>query len=105
MRSHGADGCAQRTVGRHQAVVTLRVEPLFELVHQRLALRLVVRQARLGAQCIRARLLVVVEHLADHLTHHLAFVGTHCFQVTKLATAVCQTVTPKQPRLIGHRVT
>ena len=57
------------TVGRHQAGVNLRGEPLFELVHQRLALRLGVRQARLGAQCIRARRLVVVEPLADHLTH------------------------------------
>ena len=76
----------------------------FEPVHQRLALRLVIRQARLGAQLRLARLLIVVEYLAEHLEHHLAFVRKHLFQVAELAPAMRQAVTPDHRRVIGHLI-
>ena len=49
------------------------------LVTASLILGLVVRQARLGTQLILAGLLVVVENLAEHLEHHLAFLRKHVF--------------------------
>ena len=76
---HIANGFAQRTVRLDSMVIDLLVEPPFEPVHQRLALRLVVCEALLGAQLRLVRLLVVVEDLAEHRKDHVAFVRKHLF--------------------------
>jgi hypothetical protein len=69
-----------------------------------LALRLVVRQARLRAQLLLAGLRIVIEYLAEHLKHHLAFVRKYRFEVAELATTMRQAVTPNQLRFIGHLI-
>ena len=94
MLLHIDDGLTQRAVGLHQTRGQLPVEPRFESVHQWLALRLVVRQAGLGACLRQAGLLVVVEDLAEHLEHHLALLRKHVFQLAELAPAMRQAVTP-----------
>ena len=101
MALHVANGFPQGAVGFHQMLVDLRVEPPFEPVHQRSALRLVIRQARLGAQLLLAGLLVVVEDRAEHLEDHLAFVRKHLCEVAELAPPMGQAVTPDQPSI--HR--
>jgi hypothetical protein len=65
----------QRAVGLDQMIVHLRGAPPFASGQQGLALRLVIRQTRLGAQGRLARLLIVIDHLAEHREHHLAGVG------------------------------
>ena len=104
MALHVANRFAQCAVGLYQMLVHLLVEPTLEPVHQRLALRLVIRQTRLGAQLLLARLLVVVEHLADHLEYSLAFVRKPLCQVAELAPTMGQAVTPEHRRFISYLI-
>jgi hypothetical protein len=97
-------GFPQRAVGVHQVCVPLHVEPPFEPVPQRLALRLGIRQARLRAQRRLACLLVVVTARAEPLAHHLARGWKALLQVAALAPAMRQAGTPNQPRFLGHLV-
>ena len=85
-------------------LVKLLVEPPFELVHQRLAMRLVVRQARLRAQLFLTRLFVVVKYLPDDLEHHLTFVRKHRFEIADLAPTMGQAMTADERRFISNLI-
>jgi hypothetical protein len=99
-----ANGFAQRTVRLDQRGSALLGEPPFEPVHPRLALRLVVGEARLGAQRLLACLLVVIAALAQPLAHHLACVRHPLCAVAELAPAMRQAVTPEHRRVMGQRI-
>jgi len=95
---------AQGAVGLPQTLLKLPIEPRFESGHQRLALRLVIRQARFGTQWRDACLLVVLADLAAHLEHPLACVRKDRCQVAQLAPTLRQAVTPHHHCVIGHRM-
>ena len=92
MRLHIGNGLAQRTVRFHQAILTLQVEPSLEVVHQRLAIRLVVRQTRRRAHVLVAGLVIMVKHLLEGIDHHPACAWKDLLDVAELATPMRQAV-------------
>jgi hypothetical protein len=47
----------------------------------------------------------VIEYLAEHLKHHLAFVRKYRFEIAELAPTMRQAVTPDQARFISYLIT
>ena len=74
-------------------IVDLLLEPLCELVHQRLALCLVVRQACRWAHLLIPRLVIMVKDLLDDIKHHPAFRWKDLCDVAELTTPMRQAVT------------
>jgi hypothetical protein len=92
MALHIGDRFPQRAVGFHQAIRQLLVEPTVQLVHDRTAIGLVVREAHCGAHLPVARLCIMVKPLLERLDDHPTLLWKHVFQIAKLAPAVGQTV-------------
>lgn len=104
MLLHIGNRLAQRTVGFHQAILHLFGEPILELIQQRLAIRLVVRQTRWRAHLLVTGLFIMVENLLEGIKHHLACAWKDLCDVAELTTSMRQAVATNDPFFI-HFIT
>ena len=101
MSLHIGNSLTYRAVGLYQTIIKPLLEPVLELVHNRLAIGLVIRQAVCRAHLLVTGLVLMVEDLFERFDHHLALCRKDVFQVAELTTAVRQTVAANEPVLIS----